>query len=469
MLKDLRASDFNRVLGSWEIFTLAFGAMIGWGWVVLTGEWILQAGVLGALIAFAIGGIVVAFVGLTYSELTAAMPKVGGEHVFSFRGIGINASFVCTWFIILGYVSVCGFEAVALPVVLENLLQIPTGDTLWSIGTNPVYTNWVLIGVGGSVLIGFINYIGIKSAAFVQGIFTLLILIVGLMLILGSQVSGGIVSGEEIWDTKKLAFGLMPVLVMTPFMFVGFDVIPQAAEEINLPYKKIGKTLILSVLIAVFWYTAIIYSTGITLSLGEIKGSSLAPADAMGKIYGGSWAKNLLTIAGLAGILTSWNSFFIGATRAIFAMGQSGMLPGIFGKLNPTFKSPSAAIIFVTLTSVLATLFGKEALTLLVNAGGLGIVVSWMLVSLSFFLLRKKEPNMDRPFKVKSGKLVGCIAILLSLALIYLYFPGNSSALNSNEWGIIGIWTLMGVCFYGWSIKTHSKKVLVQKMNDHVF
>ena len=99
-------SKFNRVLGKWDIFTLSFGAMIGWGWVVLTSDWILKAGVMGAIFAFLIGGIVVAFVGLTYSELTSAMPKVGGEHVFSYRGLGLNASFLCTWVIIItGYAN----------------------------------------------------------------------------------------------------------------------------------------------------------------------------------------------------------------------------------------------------------------------------------------------------------------------------------------------------------------------------
>lgn len=121
-------SKFNRVLGKWDIFTLSFGAMIGWGWVVLTNDWILKAGVMGAIFAFLIGGVIVTFVGLTYSELTSSMPKVGGEHVFSYRGLGLNASFLCTWFIILGYVSVCAFEAVALPVVLGNLLPLSVGE-----------------------------------------------------------------------------------------------------------------------------------------------------------------------------------------------------------------------------------------------------------------------------------------------------------------------------------------------------
>ncbi|PMY01282.1 amino acid permease, partial [Pseudomonas sp. MPR-R5A] len=102
-----------------DALVLAFGAMIGWGWVVLSGKWVSDAGVMGAILAFLIGGILVLFVGLTYSELASSMPKVGGEHAYALRGIGPNGSFIASWAIILGYVSVVAFEAVAFPNVIE--------------------------------------------------------------------------------------------------------------------------------------------------------------------------------------------------------------------------------------------------------------------------------------------------------------------------------------------------------------
>jgi len=463
------SSNFKRVLGKWDIFTLSFGAMIGWGWVVLTSEWILKAGVMGAIAAFFIGGFVVALVGLTYSELTAAMPKVGGEHVFSFRGLGLDASFFCTWFIILGYVSVCAFEAVALPVVLGNIMPLTEGEPVWSFNGNPIYGDWVMIGILGAVLIGTINFFGVKSAALIQTIFTIFILVVGLMLIFGSFFSTNVPTApSESFDLGIMSSGLLAVIVMTPFMFVGFDVIPQAAEEINLPFKQIGKILIISVLLAIFWYTAIIYSVGTTLTISELEGSSLAPADAMEKIYAGAWAKKLLILAGLAGIITSWNSFFVGATRAIYAMGYSGMLPKAFAVLHPKFKSPVTAIVFVTVSSILATLFGKEAMGWLVNAGGLGIVISWSLVALSFYQLRKNEPKMPRPFKVSLGKWVGILAFISSLSLIYLYLPGNASALNTIEWAIVGCWLFMGLVFYFIASRVYGRTGMRDMMKDHL-
>jgi len=468
-------SDFNRVLGRLDVFTLSFGAMIGWSWVVLTGGWILQAGVMGAMLAFLLGGFIVALVGLTYAELTSAMPKVGGEHVFSYRALGVEASFICTWFIILGYVSVCAFEAVALPVVIEEIIPLSSGEPLWTIGGKPIHFNWVAVGVLGSILMAVINHFGIKTAAFLQIIFTALIAGVGLMLISGSFFSPHAnVSSVELFNTGHINLGLLPVLVATPFMLLGFDVIPQAAEEINLPFKQIGKVLVFSVILAIAWYTFIIFSVGKTLSASELQNESLATASAMGKIYQANWAKNLLIFAGLAGILTSWNSFFVGATRAIYAMGRSDMLPRQFATLHPKYKTPTFAILLVTLTSILATVFGKGAMVWLVNAGSFGIVVSWSLVCLSFYWLRQTEPDMPRPFKVVKGKWIGAIAFILSLALAYLYlpFPYNSSvlktALKSEEWIIIFCWTGLGVLMYCFAYKFYGRVEMKNKMDQHM-
>ena len=95
-MEQKKSSEFDKVLGAWDILVIAFGAMIGWGWVVSSGDWIGNGGVLGAAIGFVIGGVMVFFVGLTYAELTGAMPQCGGEHVFSHRAMGPMGSFVCT-------------------------------------------------------------------------------------------------------------------------------------------------------------------------------------------------------------------------------------------------------------------------------------------------------------------------------------------------------------------------------------
>lgn len=446
-----KEDKFERVLNKKDVFVLAFGAMIGWGWVVLSGEWILKAGTVGAMIAFALGGLMVLFVGLTYAELTAAMPKCGGEHVFSYRALGRNASFICTWAIVLGYISVVAFEAVAFPTVMQYLFPSYMKVHLYSVAGFDIYLTWLLVGVISSILIAAVNYFGVKPAARFQGILTIVIAIIGLSLITGSLFNGEVSNVQPLF--KDGVNGIIAVAVMTPFMYVGFDVIPQAAEEMNIPFKKIGQILILSVVMAVVWYVAIIGGVSLAMSSTQIETSELVTADAMENVFFNSpIASKVLIIGGIAGILTSWNSFYVGGSRAIYSMAESGMLPSFLARLHPKYKTPCNAVILVGVISSLAPFLGRKMLVWLSDAGGLTIVVAYLIVSISFLVLRKKEPEMSRPYKVKHGKLVGTIAVIMCVVLAIMYLPGSPAALVwPYEWGILIAWTVLGSVFFVWA------------------
>ncbi|MBQ1770917.1 MAG: amino acid permease, partial [Clostridia bacterium] len=238
-----------------DIFVLAFGAMIGWGWVVLTGEWIASAGTLGTALAFLIGGIMVLFVGLVYAELASAMPQTEGVLLFSKRALGRNAAFVCTWTVVLGFVAVIAFEAVALPTVITYIFPNYLKGYLYTIAGFDVYASWLAVGICVSLIIAAINIIGVKFAAVVQTVLTVVIMATGVLLFGGTLVNGAPGNMEPLFHNG--AGGLMSVLVMTPFMFLGFDVIPQAAGEANVPPRKIGMILVFSVILAVTWYVLI--------------------------------------------------------------------------------------------------------------------------------------------------------------------------------------------------------------------
>ncbi|WP_243292685.1 APC family permease [Bacillus sp. FJAT-47783] len=437
---------FDKVLSQFDILALAFGAMIGWGWVVLSGSWVSTAGLYGSIVAFMLGGIAVVFIGLVYSELTTAMPKVGGEHVFVERAMGMKWSFVASWAIALGYISVVAFEAVALPTVVEYLFPNYKVGFMWTVAGYDVYFSWVALGVAGAIILTLLNMFGVKTAATFQFICTILLVLVGLSLFSGSVVTEGATEPAPLF--KDGWGGILTVLIMTPFMFVGFDVIPQAAEEINLPNKKIGQVLILSVVMAVVWYILMIYSVGQSLNEQQLSESSLATADAMGAIFNSSFASKILIIAGIGGILTSWNSFLIGGSRILYVMANSGMIPRWLGKMHPKYKTPANAILFIGTLSVIAPLFGKEMLVWLVDAGGLSIIVAYALVAVSFLILRKTEPGMERPFRAGNSSIVGWIAVLLSIGLAALYMPGMPSALIwPYEWILFGGWWVIGAYF----------------------
>lgn len=434
---------FLRVIRRKEVLALSFGAMIGWSWVALTGNWIAGAGSIGAIIAFLFGGVVVVFVGFTYAELASAMPRAGGEHVYSHRALGATASFICTWAILLGYVSVVAFEAVALPTVADYLFPGFSRGYLWTVAGWDVNLTWVLVGVVAAIVITAINILGIKTAARLQVLATALVLLVGLML-----VGGGVGNGDSVNMAPAFtggAKGLLGVLIMVPFMFVGFDVIPQSAEEIDVPFAEIGKLLMLSIALAVAWYVAMIWGVSVGLDEQSRQASALPTADATVKLLGGSWAGKLLVIAGIGGILTSWNAFLIGGSRAIYALARAGQLPAPLGRLHPTFNTPHNALLLIGVFSVFAPLFGRPALVWLVDAGGLGIVVAYAFVAWSFLKLRENEPDLERPYRVPNGRAVGRIALVLSIGIAFLYLPFSPAALLwPHEWMIVLGWVILG-------------------------
>ena len=435
---------FIRVINRPQVLALAFGAMVGWSWVALTGIWIRDAGPVGAMLAFLVGGGALVFVGLTYAELAAAMPLVGGEHVYSKRALGRTASFVCTWAILLGYVSVVAFEAVALPTVMEYLVPNFSRGYLWTVAGWDVNATWVAAGAVAALVMIAINVVGIRTAVRVQALVISIVLLSGVGLVAGATVNGAA-------DNLSPAFaggiaGALSVVVMVPFMFVGFDVIPQSAEEIDLPFREIGRLLIVSILAAIAWYALIIVGVALGLSAAERSASTLPTADAAAALFGGAWAGKLLVVGGIAGILTSWNAFLIGGSRALYALAKAGQVPAVFATLHPRFRTPVYAIVLTGGLALVAPLFGRPAMVWLVNAGGLGIITAYVMVALSFLVLRSKEPDMPRPYRVKFGRLIGSIALMLSLGVAMLYLPWSPAALAwPEEWAIIIAWCALGV------------------------
>jgi len=439
-----------RVLKRREVVALAFGAMIGWSWVALAGTWLVSAGSLGAIVAFLIGGAVIAFIGLTYAELASAMPQVGGEHAYSLRALGPGASFVCTWAIIFGYVSVVAFEVVALPTVMEYLFPGLKAGYLWTVAGYDVYLSWVLIGVAGSLVMTAVNVVGIKTAGIVQTAVTLVILFAGVVVVSGALFNGSTANMQPL-EVGGIN-GMLTVLVMVPFLLVGFDVIPQAAEEIDLPYREIGIVLVASVIMAVAWYVLIVLGVALSLDNATLDSASLATADAGTEAWGRPVIGKLVVVAGIAGILTSWNAFLVGGSRAIYALAEAGAMPRFLGRLHPRFNTPANAIVLVGVLTVFAPLFGRQTLIWLVDAGGLGIVVAYAMVALSFIVLRKREPEMPRPYRVRYGSLVGYAAFSLALGMMILYLPGSPSALVwPHEWMILLSGAAVGAVFYVWA------------------
>lgn len=248
-------------------------------------------------------------------------------------------------------------------------------------------------------------------------------------------------------DVDTTLFSL-PVIIKP----VGFDVIPQVAEEINVPLKKLGKLLILSIVLAVLFYALIVFSVSYAISPMEVDASrhstGLVTADAMAKVFNSKIMAKVAIIGGMCGIITSWNSFLIGGSRALFALAESYMIPHCFSKLHPKYNTPVLSLLLIGVLSVISPFFGKSMLVWISNSASFACCIAYCMVSISFLVLRKKMANEPRPYKVKHFKFVGVMAIFMAGFMVLVYiFPWFGCNLVKQEWIIIGGWGTLGIIF----------------------
>ena len=409
----------------------------------MTGHWVENAGSVGTLLAFLGGGLVIGFIALTYAELASAMPKAGGEHVYTHAALGANWSFVCTWALLMAYATVCIFESVALPTAVEYLVPGIRLGTLWTVVGAPVDIGFVLVGVIGAIAMTIVNYLGIRTAGRVQMVVTVAILAAGVVLFVGAVSNGSMETARPLVAMPTV--GILSVVIMVPAMLVGFDVLPQSAEEIDLPAKRIGVLLAFSLVLAVLWYAGVSFAVASAIPNASLGGARMATADAATALWNSRWAGGALIVGGIGGILTSWNAFIIGGSRVMFALAESGALPAAFAKLHPRYRTPYLAIVLLGVLSCISPFFGRTILVWLINTGSLAVVVAYVFVPIAFLVLRRQQPDLPRPFRVRAPRAVGWTAIALGIALLCLYLPGSPSALAwPYEWAIVGAWAAVG-------------------------
>jgi len=438
-------NSFSRALGRTDILALGFGTMVGWSWIVVMTTWITKAGFLGAILAFLSGSAVIFIVGITYGELTAALPLAGGEIVYVFRALGYRLAWVVGWIMSFAYISVAAWESIAIATALDYLLPIPDLIHIWDIAGYSVYLSWAAIGIFCAIIMVLLNLFATRPAMIFQVMATAGFLVVGFIILFGGVTFGTVYNIGPLFTSMD---GFAYVILMVPSMLIGFDVIPQSAEEMNVPMKAAGRMILASIIMAVIWYIAIII--GVSLAAPpEIRVSGLTPAaDVMTYAFGDNTFGKIVVLGGILGILTCWNGFFMGSTRLIFAMGRAKMLPSVFGRLHKKYGTPWAATLLVGGVCIISPLLGEIAFLWFFNASAFCTLLTYFLVALAFMVLRIKEPQLNRPFKVKGGKYIGFAAVFLS-AMYFLLIVYNTiiKSLVTEELLIIGIWVIIGALF----------------------
>lgn len=458
-------NTLSKVLGRTDIIAIGFGTMVGWSWIMMSASWVNEAGLFGALSAFFIGGAIILSIGLTYGELTAALPLAGGEFVFAYRAMGKKAAWLVGWIMSLAYLGVAAWEGIALATAIDYILPVEAAGPLWEVAGYQVNISWSLIGMAGAVVITALNLFGIRPAVLFQVMATAALMVVVLVLFFGGIAFGDI---DNIGSSFTSFKGFSYVFLMVPAMLIGFDVIPQSAEEMNIGPKNIGKMVLVCILVSLIWYFILIIAISMAAPV-EIRDSGTIPAaDIAAYLFNGEIFSIVVIFGGIFGILTSWNGFFIGATRLIFSMGRAHVLPGVFGRVHRKYKTPWAATLLVGSVCITAPLLGRNALIWFMDTSSMCALFSYIFVVLSFVILKKKEPELPRPLEVRGGIGYGVIVLIVTTIYFMLYIQDNFSIHKiSPEFVITILWIAAGLILlciakgYGKNIDEEVQELLI--------
>lgn len=407
------------------MFTMITGAMVGMAWAVLANVMLDRAGPAVAL-SILLAAVFSLFIGLCYAELCSAMPKAGGEYIYVKRGIGKFSGFFAGWILILAYAAMMPGEC----IILGKLIH----------GIHPSFSPSIT-GAAIAVFFTLINLLGVRLSGRIQFGFTL-ILFAGIFI----YVAAALPKLEIANFQPVLGRGWGGVFLMIPLSmlaFMGFDILPQAAEEVNAPIRKMVFLIPASILVVALFYIAIMMVNA-GLEPWEKLAASTAEIPILDpvKIALGDKGAVIILAAGICGLLTTMNAFMMGGSRLIMAMANDGEIPAFLSFVHPRFHTPSVALIFLGFMGVIGSYFTE--LIALFDTAASSVLICYVLVAVSAMTLRKKEPDMNRPYRIALYPLVPILAILSTIPTWLI----SMTLLKPWSLGIFTGWILLGILYY---------------------
>ncbi|MBH0230867.1 APC family permease [Halobacillus yeomjeoni] len=452
------------------VWAIAFGSAIGWGAFVLPTDWISQAGPLGVVIGILLGAALMMVIGVSYGFLIEKFPVTGGEFAYAYIGFGRKFAFIAGWFLTLGYICIVALNASALALLAKFLFPdfVRTGN-LYTVAGYEVSIIQIAVASIALILFAFLNIRGASFSGRTQFVFSL-ILIAGITLLaLGAIFTEG-PSVQNITPAFKpdqaAIASILSILALAPFAYVGFDNIPQAAEEFKFEPKKAFGLIIWSLLAAGLAYSAMILITASTMPWQQL----LADIEASNSVWGtgdaiesymGRIGVFVIGIAVTMGIFTGLNGFYISASRLTFAMGRARILPNMFRKLHSKYHTPYVGILFTMVVCLIAPWFGRQALLWVVDMSATGVAIAYFFCTATaykFFRWSPSQASKSKEDVVAPGKkLLSLIGVISALGfLVLLLFPGSPASLGKESYMALGIWILIGIIFYAFNSKRYN-------------
>ena len=423
-------SGLTRQLGLFDAAMILCGIVIGSGIFTSTG---LMAAYLPSpgwiLLAWLGGGLLTLAGALTFAELGAAMPRAGGHYVYLNEAYGPMWGFLCGWILFLVYMS--GGIAALAAAFSEYLggfwpaastgrqlfaldLMPGSGQVLWRVSAGQ------LVAAGSIVVLSFVNWLGVREGKLVQNVLTVIkIAVLAVIVVLGFSVAGGR-GFDPVWQPAGMGFGQILMafgvaLVAVSWAFDGWNNVNFAAGEIRDPSKNLPRALLLGTAGVTLLYVLVnlVYFLGLPLAdmTGEVRVAELAAT----ALFGGK-AGVILGVAVMISILGSLNGSILTGPRIYFAMARDGLFFRQAGRIHPRNRTPGRAIVLQAVWACLLALTGTFAqlFTFVMFVS----ISFWIAAAGAVFVLRRKRPDLPRPYKVPGYPVVPALFMVAAAGIL---------------------------------------------------
>lgn len=456
------SSGLKRALSATNLIFLGIGAIIGAGIFVLTGEVSANYAGPAIILSFIVAAMACAAAGLCYAELTSMIPISGSAYTYAYATLGELFGWMIGWLLIVEYlfaastVSVgwSGYVVSLLGDIGTNGIHIPAALT-----TAPIIyddaTNGFIRSAGGIINLPAMFIVFILTVLLVTGIkesakFNNIIVFIKVSVILIFLVAGVWFIKTANWhpfipaNTGKFgSFGISGILrgaAVIFFAYIGFDAVSTAAQESKNPQRDLPIGILGSLAICTILYilVALVLTGMVSYTKLGVPDPIAVGVDAMGGKFAQYVLAPLIKVGAVAGLSSVVLVMLLGQPRIFMTMSKDGLLPPVFAKIHPKFKTPYMSTIIVGLVAmVLAGLFPIGVLSKLVS---LGTLLAFSSVCLAILILRKRQPNTPRPFKTPFTPWVPLFGIAACM--------GVTLFLNIYAWITMLVWLAVGLIVY---------------------
>ena len=467
----------KKQLSPTHVWAIAFGCIIGWGSFINPGKKFLpNSGVAGTAIAMALGALVMIIIARSYAYMVPKYPKAGGEFTFTKMCFGKTMAYLCGWFLVVAYLTNVPMNSTAIGLIVDGLdgpLDILKFGFHYQIAGFDVWLGEILLASGILILFGVLNILGVKKAGFVQTVLAVLLATCAFTLCIAGIVSAKAkgINMHPIWGFDKAAAiaanattanindfahvgsrGVLSAILATfaiaPWAFVGFDTIPQAAEEFKFSYKKVMAIMTIAIAFGCFVYISnnTIAAAALENWPDRVMAGEWVLLIAATELLG-TFGKVLIGIGVSSAVLSGIMGFYLASSRLIYSMSQDGFLPKWFGVIDKRHNTPRNAMIFCIIVSLSGPILGREALGWFVDMAAIGASIGYLATSVATLKTMKRDHDGTKNLKIMAilGAIFSCTFIILQLIPI----PGLSGVhFGKESYIMLIIWIILGAIFY---------------------